>query len=265
MLIPLLLATAVAGDCPVPTSLAGFQQAVSDGEAAFAQLDLVGLHSARDVALAELSCLGDRVLPTDAAAFHRLMGMVAFTARQRSWVLQEFHAARRLDPGYRFPPEVAQPGHPLIALYDEAIDASEGPLERVAAPADGYVVIDGVRDAPRPTDISAILQVYGPPDVLAESLYLLPGDATPHWGEPPVDWTRRRHRWLGAGAGVATGLSALFYGAVLIQRGMYFDLDTPRTETELAVLRTRINAADVAGLGTGVVALGLGTALVWTW
>jgi hypothetical protein len=81
VLIWLLVPVALSAHCPEPTSLAGLQASVEAGEASFAGLDLVGLHDARDDALVQLSCLDERVSPTDAAAFHRLMGMVAFTAR----------------------------------------------------------------------------------------------------------------------------------------------------------------------------------------
>jgi hypothetical protein len=127
------------------------------------------------------------------------------------------------------------------------------------------VVVDGVRGAPRPTQISSIVQVFEGTKTLTESLYLLPGEPTPHWGIPPITWERRRHRWLGVGAGVASGLTAALYAGVLVQRQLYFDYSTPRTEADLGVLRTRINGANIAGIGTGLVAAGLGAALVWTW
>ena len=88
------------------------------GEQAFADLDLDGLTEARDEAVSLLPCLVEPIAPGQAAAYHRLMGMHAFAAGQRDQVLSEFHAARKLVPGYAVPESVAPPGHPLIEAYE---------------------------------------------------------------------------------------------------------------------------------------------------
>ncbi len=265
MLSSILVSGALAAACPEPTTVGDLRSALAEGEQAFAALDLVGLYGARDRSFDAVKCLGEQLTPRDAAAFHRLMALVAFTARQRAWVLSEFHAARRLDPDYALPGEVAQPGHPLHVAYEDSLEVDPGRRESVSPPVAGVVYVDGQEGAPRPTEISSLLQAYGPGGGLVESVALLPGEPTPVYGLPPVDWTRRRHRLLFVGS-VGTGaLSTLFQLATWGQRKAYFDTSIERTEAELAALRMRVNGSNYAAFGTGVLAVGFTTALVWSW
>lgn len=184
----LLLATAPAsaGECAQASTLLDFQHAASQGEQAFGSMDIDGLVAARDEAAGHLECVGDTVTPDVAAAFHRLMAIVAFTEQDRERVLAEFHAARRLNPGYQIPEDVAPPGHPLIQLYDESMSAGVGELLPVNPPVNGWVTVDGIRGAPVPSGISTIVQAFESDQTLVATVWHRPGEELPSWGPDPA-------------------------------------------------------------------------------
>jgi len=265
-LLTLGLAAAMAAPpCPEATSPEDFLHGVQRGEQAFAQMDLPGLHTARDEALGDLVCLGGKISPQVAAAFHRLMALEAFTAGDRALVLAEFHAARRLEPGYAIPHDVAPVGHPLVHLYEQAADAAEGALEPPIPPLNGYVMVDGIRGAPRPSGISTVLQIYED-DELVETLLLGAGERMPTWGPMPLEELQRKRFRLGlyGGAGVAAvAATGLFIGhRVAYSRFWSDDADALPSE-ELGQLRTTSNALLASSAGVGVAALGLGLVAVW--
>ncbi len=203
-------ATALAGDCEEPSSLLDFQYAATQGELAFAGMDIDGLVLARDQAAAHLLCVSEPVTAEVAAAFHRLIAMVAFTEQDRDSALAEFHAARRLMPGYQIPEDVAPPGHPLIQLYDESITAAQGDLQPVNPPVNGWVTVDGVRGAPVPSGISTIVQAFESDQTLVETVWHRPGQALPSWGPDPA---------IATTAGVGRALSFGGAGASLVASG----------------------------------------------
>ncbi len=191
--LALTFASAQETPCPQTTDTEDFLQSATEGERAFAAMDLPALRAARDEALRSLSCLGAKLTPRDAAAFHRMMALAAFTTGDRDQVLAEFHAARRLEPGYEIPEAVAPVGHPLVQLYDLAVDAAEGTLEPPLPPLSGYVMVDGVRGAPRPNGISTVIQVYDG-EVLQETRLLMAGERMPSWGPSPLEEHQRRRQ-----------------------------------------------------------------------
>ncbi len=149
-------------------------------------MDIDGLVRARDEAATHLECVSEPVTLEVAAAFHRLIAMVAFTEQDRDRALGEFHAARRLMPGYQIPEDVAPPGHPLVTLYEESVTAAEGEPQPVNPPVNGWVTVDGVRGSPVPSGISTIIQAFESDQTLVETVWWQPGQPLPSWGPDPA-------------------------------------------------------------------------------
>jgi hypothetical protein len=269
MMLPVLLAlhspVATAADCDGPAELATFSAATRDGERAFAEMDLPGLTTAREAALAVVPCLQAPIPVGVAADFHRLMALSAFTRGDEAQVLAEFHAARRLVPGYEVPEDVAPPGHPLMDLYAASRDADEGELQAAVPPEGGHVVVDGVRGALRPQGSSSLVQAFEPEDAWLETRFVDAGDPTPAWGPLPEELAadRRRHTLFGSLTGASALTAAGLYTFALIARSDFDNPDTP--DRQLEPLRVRTNTLSVGAAATGAVAVGLGTALIVTW
>ncbi|MCB9765810.1 MAG: hypothetical protein H6739_38905 [Alphaproteobacteria bacterium] len=252
------------GDCTQQTTLADLNAAAARGEQAFADLDVEALNAARDDALEALPCLGESISPSDAAAFHRLMGMSAFVARERQQVTSEFHAARKLQPGYEVPESVAPPGHPLIEAYNDAVLADEGALRTPYPPVGGYVTVGGVRGAPRPANSPVILQVYESGDTLVETLYLPPGETLPEWGPAPLpeDAPNVRMPLLIATGGTLLAAGGM-YGVAKVYSNQFYDTTTPTSE--LSDLRGRTNTFAFGSVVFFGAAVGLGTVTILKW
>ena len=118
--------------CERAASPADFYLASDMGEQAFVDLDLDGLMVAQADALWALRCANQQISDKMAAAFHRLMAFSAFTEGDDARVLVEFHAARRLEPGYLISAEVVPEGHPLRLHYEAATDKA---MEVLALPS----------------------------------------------------------------------------------------------------------------------------------
>ena len=151
--------------CLKPSTMADLAMVGREGEKAFAEMNLeqllvLSLRARQDV----VPCLAEKLTPRDAAGFHRLMALEAFTNSNGPRVISEFHAARKLDPGYEIPIDVANETHPLRKQYDQAAFAEDGKLEVVYPPIGGYITVGGVRNAPRPSKTPVLIQVFGPKD-----------------------------------------------------------------------------------------------------
>ena len=262
----LFVAAAYAAEptCPAATTAGDFAAAAQAGETAFADLDMEALSSAKDRAGAALACLREPVAVKQAAAFHRLLAMAGFANHDFTTALAEFHAARRLEPGYAIPATVAPPGHPLVSLYDAALQAGEGDLEPVQAAAGGWILVDGVRGAARPNKISVILQRFDALGQIEASTFLGAGDPLPAWAVPPKAVSRKGlHVGLLAGTGGAVAVSAVLYGLALTAHDDFWNLENSAADAELPAIAERANTLTYASLG--VVAVGLGTVTVVTW
>jgi len=254
----------VVPDCPNPTPLTALQDAYTRGETSFANLDLDGLNQAATDAETGLPCLREPITPKDAAAYHRLMGMHAFASQERDRVKTEFHAARKLQPGYEVPAEVAPVGHPMIAAYDEAVLVDEGELQQPIPPVDGFVTVGGVRGAARAANSPAVIQVYETGDVITETLYLPPGAEMPLWGPAPTTGRDLRKPMLIATA--ATGAVAIgMYGAAYGMKSNFLDTEDPIEDDRLDDVYVRNRVTFFGSLGVGAAAIGLGTVTVLVW
>ena len=252
-----------ARGCETVSSLVELREQSARGEAAFANLDMATLEAARADAMARLPCVQEVVGPGDAAAFHRLMGLYAFASGDRAQVAPEFHAARKLEPGYTFPEHVAPPGHPLIEAYSEAAQLDEGDLQFPIAPRGGWINVGGVRGAPRGVGSAAVLQVFEADGAIVETLYLPAGYALPTWGRAEDTGGRQ-----GAHIGLisATGGTALAAaGLYAVARGYEQQFQTTDDAKELEVLQARTNGFAAGAIGAGLVSLGLVGVTVLTW
>ncbi len=253
--------------CPERSSLSDFQAAARAGETAFADIDLPALTRARQMALSTLPCLAEPVTPVVAADFHRMMAMAAFTAGDEALVLAEFHAARRLDPGYSIPVDVAPPGHPLVQLYERSAIAGsiERELDAVIPPIGGTVVVDGTVQGLRPRGLSAVVQVFGEDGLLNHTEYLLPGDPTPRFGPLPLELEqkKRRRKGLLAATGATTLLAGGLYTRAVVGEAQFLDPtgDLPKPRPTRAVS----NSFFWGSVGVGTVAVGLGVFTAVTW
>lgn len=259
-------ASAADDGCPddPAAALSAFQEAARAGEQAFAQMNLDGLNEAGEAAQAAVPCLTEPIPVKVAADFHRLRALRAFTANDSSLVLAEFHAARRLMPGYVVPESVAPPGHPLQQLYEFSTGADEGELEIAVPPMGGRVFVDGVASAPRPRATSSVVQVYREDGSFLESRFLAPGEATPAWGLRPEEALKRerRHQVLLGAGGLLAAASASTYLASRLGRSRF---DEATNVNEIMDLRNVTNTAYWVSVGTGVGALGVGAVAIATW
>lgn len=266
----LLLAPALAGDPtlagnPAACGGADFRGSALAAETAFAAIDPDAL--ARAIADAEraLACLDAAIDPRDAAAFHRVLAMDAFVRHDFATALVEFHAARRLEPGYTIPESVAPAGHPLVSLYDASARSDEGELQPVHG-GSGFVLVDGVRNAPRPTGVSVVLQRFDALGRQEAAMLLRAHEPLPGWAVPPPAVSRKGlHAGLLGGTAAATVTGAVLYGLALDANRRFWDLEDPSPDSELPGLRAEANTLGYASIGAGVVALALGTVTVVTW
>ena len=267
-----LLAPQVAtAACQESTTTLQLAQTVDIGIDAFGQLDADALLTQSSIARTDiLPCMGEKLTRQEAASFHRLMALEAFINSNDTRVTSELHASLRLDPGYRFPEDVIDSGHPLIALYEEAASAPDGEAEPVYPPVGGYVLVSGVRNAARYSETPVIIQVYGPGDLLMETRYIQPGEALPKWSDNPLGLTaedlgvaravvlKDPRPWFLA-AGVSALASGVFYTIAMTQKSQFED---PLTlDADLARYERNANGFGTAALvvgGTGMVFTGFG-------
>lgn len=173
--------------CSRTTKVEDFRQAQLQAEDAFAMGDEAALHTARDNAVLALRCIGERLPGEEAAAFHRMIAMVAFTFGDEARVKGELQRAILLDPDYYDPGSVEPDDHRFIQLYAEAAAMPPAGITLIEPPPGGFVMVDGVRDAGRPDGVASIVQVFNADYMLVDTVYLPPGAASPSWAPKPVE------------------------------------------------------------------------------
>ncbi|MCX6715186.1 MAG: hypothetical protein NTX72_05235 [Candidatus Uhrbacteria bacterium] len=272
-----LNAATVLAACEKGTTIAELAKIGQDGEKAFMDPEGVAhLHAfalrARELVL---PCLQDKITPRDAAAFHRLMALSAFTQKDLSRVSAEFHAARKFEPGYEFPVDVVPEGHRLRKLYEQAASLEDGKLEPVFSPEGGYVTVGGVRGAPRPEKTPVIIQVFDAYDpiskkqALIETRYLQPGEKLPVWGKNPFGITAKdlgidnKSAWVTPKtwyitAAVAAVITGSLYGIALYNKSQFQNtsgIDSADSDRRLQGYSDRANAFGTASVVTGITTL----------
>ena len=151
----------------------------------------------------------------------------------------------------------------------------EGQLQRGIPPADGWLVVDGVRNGARPSDADVVIQVYAMDGMRQETLFLSAGEEMPAWGVESV-FTREN---IKKPAAIATGATAvvtgLLYGLSWRSRQIYDGAMTaevcPSSGTGinkadcLDTYRDQTNLLSWSAVGTGVLTLGFGAVTIVSW
>ena len=269
ILVLMLLSQTAEARCEKSATVADLGALGREGERAFAEMNLERLLVLSSKARQEIiPCLVDKISSNDAAGFHRLMALEAFTNNHGSRVVAEFHAARKLDSGYQLPVEVAGETHPLRKQYNQAAFAEDGKLEMVYPPEGGHVTVGGVTGAPRPEKTPAIIQVFDILNKIVETRYIQPGETLPVWGKNPFGITAKD---LGLGrsaltepktwyisAGVCAIVTGVLYGIAMSNKSQYLDTSHPDTvdsDRNLQGFMDRANGFGTASVVSGSLSL----------
>ncbi len=177
MLTSLLLSTVLAADCDRGWSRKALLGSVGRVEKAHRALDLEGLHKAADEVRVRIPCVGEALLPEDAARIHRAEGLSRFSGGDHEGAAMAFAASRTLEPDWVFPDHQVPEGHPLRQVYTALSTAGAG-YAGVPQPQVGRVLVNGAERRGRPLDWPALVQVVGDQGVLLGA-YLWPQDPFP--------------------------------------------------------------------------------------
>lgn len=279
--------------CAAPAHVADVEAAMGEAETAYGK-DLPAFQAASTRAFALLPCVADAIEPSVAARYHRVVGLVAYVARDPASEISAFAAARSVDPAYSFPETMVPAGNPLRQDY-LAVDVSGTASTAVPAPATGEVRLDGKAAAARPAEWPTLFQLVGIDGHVLTSAYLLASDPLPAFalatvpaavtapGPAPIavaaDTVASAHEATPTGpapgptshrGGRALALGSL--GAAILAGGAYTgatlaaqDFRTnDHTDAEYGALRTDANALVLATAGLSALATGLAIGAVVT-
>jgi len=269
LIILALVARTAAGACEASASIETLAADVPRAEVAMASLDAAGFAAAVAEARAALPCLVQPLTPLDAAGYHGLEGLAAFSEGKTDQAVLAFSAALSSLPSYRLPAMIAPPGGDLDVLLARA---GQLPIaEAQPLPAyDGIVLVDGARSMVRPTGRPCILQLVAG-NGKAEATYYLQGtDPLPKWDPPPTALGRilpELRRRPSIPFAVAAGSTALAAGGLYVLGGSYHArFEDPGTPYEdLTMLRTRTNASLGGALALGAASAALTTVTFLKW
>jgi len=260
-MLGLLLAAATAHACAAPTTAAALTAQAVEAHEAFSVLDDPGFEAALQAIEAGLPCLEDALSPQQAARIHAARALDSF-ARDADTV-PTFRAVLSADPALRFSPWL--PDSHLI--YIEL-----GVAERMA-PQEGRALELDDGDTMLVNGRAGDAIVLQQPNILqlqrggaVTDSALVEGQSVPDWvvlAPEPMAPEIKRRLILGG----ATTLSAIAAGQLVVLsadiRDQYLSADTPRSD--LGALKRQNTLAAASAAGVGLVSVGLGTALVWTW
>ena len=166
----------------VDTSASQLSSLAGEAVMAFATHDRDAFESAADRAAQALPCVGDLVLPPQAAEFHRLVALRAWYAGDRQAAELAFRASLALEPSYRLSSTIAPAGGGLRIAWDRAREASRSRTMAVEAPEGARSWVDGRVSTQRPMDLPSVIQLGSPPDRVGWTGYLGPGGTLPGRG-----------------------------------------------------------------------------------
>ncbi len=258
---------------PCPATARAVIETVTEAESSFEAMDLPAFTAAVARADQLLACVGQPLSRSEVAHLHRARGLSLFVSRDLERAALAFAAARAIEPGYTFPPELLPAGHPAQVLYTQRPAQSE--TLRVAQPAAGSLLFDGLSSQERPVALPTLLQRVDDAGVVVETRYLWP-EETPSWMQPAVaggaDGRRREvdagkiAAWSLGSSALVAGVSAVsFYAVARSEAAEYWDPQT--SAAELDGLRAQVNAHQGVAVGSAVLgaALGLGATIVVVW
>ncbi len=243
-------------------------------EAAFEAMDLQGFESHQSAAMEVLPCLGQVLLPSDAAAVHRVQALGAFLAEDRAGTVAAFRAVASAEPSWTPSDELAPVGHPLREQHETARVLPPSPREEVVGTGGTTLYLDGSAEVGRPSDQPTVVQALSPRGDLVGSAWLGVGEELPSWATTPDALDSRdtpRDSAKGGGprlallvpTGVVAAGAAGTYAWAWSSRATYLDESTPYGELE--GIRSRTQTLSTTSAVLGGLALGLGTATVLTW
>ena len=276
--LPLLVLVGAAGlpgsvaaeDCAEKVDARAFHQKVSEGDSAYAEMELEAFQAARMAARAMVPCLDEELTPAQVAGYHRMEALGSFLARDHAAAVASLRSLVAAAPGYTLSTDLAPDGHPFRLYFSIAEGTPPSPGAPLPRPAGGWVHIDGAAATERPVDRPYVYQAFDSGGILQVSALretgaLPPGDTGSVTALPRAAASTRTARVLGiVSAGSALVAGGLYLGA-RGSAGRFWDPSTP-TE-DLDALRTRTNTLGALSAGVGVVAVGTGGAalLVGTW
>lgn len=219
-----------------------------------------------------LTCLIERVPADTAADLHLVQALGAFMLRDEAQVQVAFRGALAAAPGFALSEELAPPGHPLRALYEQAAAVPPPIAPQPLGPGDW--IVDGERGLTAISTERTTLVQRMDKDGEVETWYLRGGPVPEALlPPPPPPEPERRVRtppsdrtqallWSSLGAGVVTaGAVALAGGTRNRVEGGVVAAD--QYGSLRAANRVGLVAAPVAG--AAAIGLGVGAALTWRW
>lgn len=247
--------------CPDPVPVRELGQAVSAGDAAFAELDADAFREADAAAARMLPCLGEPIDDSQVAALHRLHALSAFLDRDHASTVASFRSVLSAAPGYILSEELAPPNHPLRVDFEVASGAVAAPGVPLPAPKEGWVHVDGRSADEAPVDRPWVFQQFD------ENGQVVSTSLVPVGGELPAYPSRARRGGAAAlplwiTAGVSAAASGTFFLLAQSSEQAFWDPTTPRAD--LQGLRTQTNTFGWLSAGTGVLAVGAGAGAMLT-
>jgi len=258
--------------CPEPSTRAAVALPVTEALQGFAAMDGERFTGARDRATAALACLAEPLAPPEAAAFHGLMALNAFLQQDDAAAVNSFRAALAADSWYALPPDTVPEAHPIRVQFQVA-ESLTGSIP-VALPdlSPDTINVDGAPATTAPTDRPAILQRVAESGSVTDTAYIPAGDPLPSWNPQvplvvePLPTERKPPVLLAAGAGASLLASGACFGLASRAHNAFVSPETESGYPENpSALRTQANGLTWASIGTGALALGLGTVTVVRW
>jgi hypothetical protein len=248
-----------------------FHQRVSEGDSAYAEMDLQAFQAARLGAREMVPCLAEPLSPAQVAGFHRIEALGAFLARDHAGAVASLRSLMAAAPGYQLSSELAPDGHPLRLYFNIAENALVLPGSPVAARPDGWTMVDGSTSAEWPIDRPYLYQEFDPSGGVRMSTVRASGVAPPGFTAEPDAAVRSST----AGTKTARTLGFISAGSAVVAGGLYLGArasagqfwDPATSAEELDSLRRRTNTFGALSAGVGFVAVGTGGAalFVGTW
>lgn len=225
-----------------------------------------------------LPCLEEPITPSDAAQVHLAGALQAVADRRDADVVASLRAAVSADPDFDLSETQAPAGGPLRLALEEAREDVVDGAPMTGSPECVTIYVDGKPSQAQPQGRPSVVQALGPDDVLLWTSLVPAGAAVPavRYDCPKPPPTRTGvHVALGSGAAASAAAAGVFWWRAAVASGQ-FDTFAEQVRTNSPELdgydasypedlQSRANGFSTAAIGAGVVAAGLGAALVFTW
>ena len=280
----LVAAPCMAQSCEEPSLRGDLTDAVQATEQAWQDMNDGALTEAVTRMEQALTCMSEPVSPPDVAAYFRAQALGDFLIGDIEHATLALWTAKKIQPAYRFPAEIAGMDHPLVRLYETvAYRPSVAPIT-LFPPDSGAFFINGSTDM-NPTEVPGgrpyvfqrvdtsgrVLQTVEvepdqrpsyPARVIARQQLVTP--TTPVSMSEPVA-LRRTSRGLLVGS-VATGVgSVAMLAAAGSLRFRYNNAEVDEGSLDGLVPTNRALGWSGVGLGASSIGLGLGAVVVKRW